>query len=306
MSILLKEEIKEILLDELNRCEDSLQLVSAFCKESVIQYIDENLNNSVAKKRLLVRFTKADLLCGVTDFSLYDYCQKHGWEMYVRFDLHAKIFIFDSLRCIIGSSNLTNKGFLSEDGNFEVGTYDHLDNDDYEKINQLFFSSILMTQEIYEKMKEQLDSSKKDNHLADGSWSEDIMNIEPQNDILFAADLPPYGSLSSYQGQDILFLGLNKGWTKETMKAAFKKSKCYKWLERNLKENNNEMFFGSLTDRLHDCIVNDPKPYRKEVKIYLANMLSLIELLNIEAIHIDRPNYSQRIVYLGDSLPEGF
>jgi hypothetical protein len=90
------------------------------------------------------------------------------------------------------------------------------------------------------------------------------------------------------------------------VKAAFKKSKCYKWLVRVLRENNNEMFFGSLTAQLHDCIVNDPKPYRKEVKIYLANMLSLIELLNIETIQIDRPNYSQRVVYLGDLLPADF
>ena len=55
------------------------------------------------------------------------------------------------------------------------------------------------------------------------------------------------------------------------------------------------MFFGELSARLYSVVVSDPKPYRKDVKKMLSNLLKLIEELEMEEIVIDRPNYSQRI-----------
>ena len=55
------------------------------------------------------------------------------------------------------------------------------------------------------------------------------------------------------------------------------------------------MYFGELSARLHNVVVADPKPYRKDIKQMLANLLRLIEELEMEEIVIDRPNYSQRI-----------
>ena len=45
----------------------------------------------------------------------------------------------------------------------------------------------------------------------------------------------------------------------------------------------------------YSVVVSDPKPYRKDVKKMLSNLLKLIEELEMEEIVIDRPNYSQRI-----------
>ena len=55
------------------------------------------------------------------------------------------------------------------------------------------------------------------------------------------------------------------------------------------------MFFGELSAKLHDALVTDPKPYRREVKQMLTNLLLLVEKLDMEDVEIDRPNYSQRI-----------
>ena len=55
------------------------------------------------------------------------------------------------------------------------------------------------------------------------------------------------------------------------------------------------MYFGKLSESLHIAVVSDPKPYRKDIKIMLMNLLKLIKKLEIEEIIIDRPNYSQRI-----------
>lgn len=54
-------------------------------------------------------------------------------------------------------------------------------------------------------------------------------------------------------------------------------------------------YFGGVTAALHNTLVNDPKPYRKEVKDLLANTLGWIKALDINEIAIDTPNHSQRI-----------
>lgn len=55
------------------------------------------------------------------------------------------------------------------------------------------------------------------------------------------------------------------------------------------------MFFGELSASLHNAVISDPKPYRKDIKQMLANMLRLIEELKMDEVVIDRPNYSQRV-----------
>ena len=51
----------------------------------------------------------------------------------------------------------------------------------------------------------------------------------------------------------------------------------------------------TIYEKLHNALVEDPKPYRREVKELLSNLLSWVEELEMEEIVIDRPNYSQRI-----------
>ena len=63
-----------------------------------------------------------------------------------------------------------------------------------------------------------------------------------------------------------------------------------------LKGNDGCMYFGELSQNLHNALISDPKPYRRDVKKMLANLLSLIEKLGMEEIVIDRPNYSQRVM----------
>ena len=55
------------------------------------------------------------------------------------------------------------------------------------------------------------------------------------------------------------------------------------------------MYFGALSEKLHNALVSDPKPYRRDVKQMLTNLLSLCNQLGMEEIVIDRPNYSQRV-----------
>lgn len=61
------------------------------------------------------------------------------------------------------------------------------------------------------------------------------------------------------------------------------------------KHENHELYFGEASVLLHNVLLNDPKPYRKEVKELLGNLLRWIEILKYEEICVDRPKHSQRI-----------
>ena len=61
------------------------------------------------------------------------------------------------------------------------------------------------------------------------------------------------------------------------------------------------MYFGQLTAELHDALVEDPKPYRKDVKTLLA----WAQALQMEEVVIDKPSHSQRVrlVFLIPPVP---
>ena len=91
----------------------------------------------------------------------------------------------------------------------------------------------------------------------------------------------------------VLTFGLN---AQITGQYYFSETKCYLWLKEELKKkDNHELYFGEATALLHNVLLNDPKPYRKEVKDLLSNLLSWITALDCEEIVVDRPNHSQRI-----------
>lgn len=76
----------------------------------------------------------------------------------------------------------------------------------------------------------------------------------------------------------------------------FKRTKIFSWLYGSLADSaNNEMYFGELTVNLHSALVDDPRPYRKDVKLMLANLIGWVEALSDCGISVDRPQYSQRV-----------
>ena len=92
------------------------------------------------------------------------------------------------------------------------------------------------------------------------------------------------------------FLELSGNVEKDKLKQAFRWSKAFTWLYKTLSEKENrECYFGELSEKLHKALINDPKPYRKEVKDLLANLLGWVEYCDYDFIKVDRPRYSQRV-----------
>lgn len=297
MGLLFSNEIRNQLEKELKRAENDIQIISAYCKKTAIQFVENCVANSMQRKRLMVRFSFADIVSGASDLEIYEFCRNNGWELYMRLDLHAKTYVFDKMRCIIGSANLTSRGVnLMEESNYEIAFLSTISDDELSRIDLLFDDAVRVDDELYKALTEC--ASK---HNATGpvknDWDESILQLfNSKVDVLFTYDFPNCDSLSNLKIDSLDFLGLPSGWTTATVKKAFMKSNVYRWLKSVLEQKvNNEIYFGELSALIHDVIINDPKPYRKEVKELQSNLLNWIVELDIEEIQIDRPKHSQRI-----------
>lgn len=296
MTILFSKEILSVINNELKNATESVQIISAYCKMDAFKTINTYIPSKITKKRIMIRFRLDDLLSGSTDFEVLRFCMCFGWEVYIRFDLHAKTYVIDNKRCMLGSANITKNGLnINKLGNTEMTTLFNMDKSDVTKIENLFNHSIRVDVALLHELEKQYHEFKMINQIPKEhkSWDRKINSLfNPHIDILFTHELPSYDKieLNTY----IEFLD-NTFYNIEALKDSFRWSNSYMWLLETLKNNNGEMYFGELTQKLHSVIINDPKPFRKEVKILLHNLLYYTEKLEMDEITIDRPNYSQRI-----------
>ena len=79
------------------------------------------------------------------------------------------------------------------------------------------------------------------------------------------------------------------------LQAAFRKATMFQWLVDSLRSRSSGIYFGELTARLQQVLLDDPAPKRFEVKVLLQNLLCWVSSLDISEVIIDRPSYSQRI-----------
>ena len=295
MSILFSNEIMDAVVKELQNASDSVHIITAYCKEKTLMYLDSEICETVLQKKLLVRFRLDDVIKGSTDFEILNYAIKHGWKVYLRFDLHAKTYIVDNKRGLIGSANVTNSGLnIGKRGNMEMAAFVDIEPKDIEKIRSLFDDAILVDTEIYENLKQQFNSINRADAGESHSWNSSIMELfQPRIETLFSYELPENFEFKS--GEYFQFLDEVYDGNKEKFKEIFRWSNVFLWLLNTLRNNNGCMYFGELSANLHNSVVSDPKPYRKDIKQMLANLLRLIEELEMEEVIVDRPNYSQRI-----------
>jgi len=301
MEIIFSKEILAQLEIELGKTKDDVQVISAFCKGPALAFVQDRLADSVSRKRLLVRFTLADILTGATDAGLYQFCEKHGWDMYVQFNLHAKTYIFDRKRCLIGSANTTGKGIgLATNSNIEISAISDIEPDDLTKIDALFSAATKLDADLYAKMCRDIENAVAAPKEPAPMWSADILAQVKDEAVasLFSYEFPaaPFADNISNNSFDFLNIEQEPATINE-VKTVFATSRAYKWLVQTLKNaEGHELYFGALTVELHNALVSDPMPYRKEVKDLLANLLAWVSVLATDTIAIDIPvRHSQRV-----------
>mgnify|MGYP000594202145 CR=1 FL=1 len=289
--IQLIEELKK----ELKKTSRRVDIITAFCKIDSLKYLDEYIPKDVIK-RLLIRFRLSDLLMGVTDIELFEYCKNNNWELYIDTNLHAKIYLVDNT-CYIGSANLTNGGLgITKIGNIEVSYKFELNKEeDNIKLEKLFDESIKLDDILYQKMKIDYKENKHIN-VKEVKWNNEIEEkLKEKFDILLQEDFP----INEYPNNlktDEGYLGIEMNDSMEEIKRKFEDTKIMKWLIYILKsKENKEIYFGELTERIHTLIFKEPKVYRMEVKDLQSKLYNWLIILNYDYLSIDTPIHSTRI-----------
>lgn len=294
--------------------QQELSIISAYITIEGIDWILNKVPKNV-KCRVLSRWSCSDLLFGASDLEVYQKLKERGYSLYILSDLHAKVTVIDNNGLFLGSANVTNSGLrLVPGGNREIGTFIIPDDEDLKLIEALFNEGIYLTEELYEKFKEELILLKReiDKIPPRHNWSKKLLSElrkTPQQiwvtetmwcqspEQLIGNNI----NLNSPEVQhDLALLGFDISeqpqLSSENLKKPFLNSRIWDWLigKLNSKENK-EIYFGELTESLHNSFLDDPTPYRKTVKGLLSNLLEWTTSLGSDFIVIDRPNYSQRI-----------
>lgn len=264
----------EYQLSKSNRC----VCYSAFFTEKASKWLIEN-RSFLSDDRLLIRALPADFYAGACSINAIKAVLLHGLNVKMSSALHAKIYAFDD--CVYsGSANLTAKGLaLIDSHNQELGTKTDLSSEDLNLLEHLWIQAVPITSETLAKMEKFLEDQKKSDLKEISSqilWPKEV--LQEKRD-LYCSDFP-----QDYPTLDVRWL--TEGSLKQTL--------AYEWL-RGVIEKNGEVSFGFLSSNLHNVLYDDPKPYRREIKTLLSNLLSAITNLDVKTLEVIKPRHRQLV-----------
>lgn len=258
--------------------------------------------------RILVRWRPGDLLAGASDLAAYSLAKSLGFQFWIKQDFHGKVFLLPDCGVLVGSANMTMAGMgLSATSNAEVCTLVPPRHSNLELVNSLFQGALLMNDGLFQEFSEALALMPMVGNEAI-EWPDELMRklnpIGSTDKFLaseFLNELPiidDSGNVRVTSAQDRGLLGLvAESNDMKTVVKAFTSLKAYRWLIATLQSHGDEMYFGALTQELHNSLLEDPRVYRSEVKQLLGVLLEWCSLLPGLQVSVDRPNHSQRIKY---------
>lgn len=281
-------------------------ICSAYIKLGILKEISSYTKQKDI--RILARWDLNDLVGGASDIECYQFAKENGWQFFINNSLHAKIYYFPPAGILSGSANATNSGLgLAPKSNREASTIVEINDYNLRFIDNLFNDSILLTDSIFHDLNNAYNNIEKKNAYV--QWPNSILEIfSPKvysnakfmlSECLISDGLEIFNSLSANTEEsinDLSMLAIPPNLFDRTyISNKFIHSKIFLWTKEVIKENNGSINFGGLTYALHNALLEDPKPYRSEVKILVKNIYSWVRLVGDErtGIAYDRPNYSE-------------
>jgi len=262
--------------------------------------------------RVLARWDSRDLVSAASDLEVYEIVSARGFEFFINQRLHGKCVLIDDARLFVGSANLTASGLqLGIQGNLECGTMMEASEADRATIRDMFADSVRISPSLYLEIKafivplltaserrdivfpasimEKLQSS------VNGLWVRELLWTEGPQAI--SRDEPD-------ARHDLMLLDavLGPSPTLEELGPLFERTRCCRWLTSELCAHGGQLYFGEATELLHNALLEDPKPYRKEVKFLLRNLFVWSAAALPQRFVLDAPHYSQRITLAAPSF----
>ena len=320
--ILSTSEFRDKLQTQLNSAKQEIIVLSAFLKENALEWLFDN--SDVRKISVVSRWSPNDLVTGVSDSSCYKFCRQNGIRFGIASGLHAKVYCIDGY-VFVGSANATNRGLaLSSQHNDEFGVCVVAGYAVHQKLNDYLRSVTWVDDELYSQIKAELDQMPKSDQSLIPVWSDRIRSkLRKESQYIWMHELPfnePYQLLTCYNESsdsiehDLELLGLTRDYlTLERAATAFSSSRAYEWCH-NVIRVNEPLWFGGFTHTLHNAILDDPTPYRRDVKQLTRVLFSWLKLFP-SSFEVSRPRHSEVITLVQNddhldsrlvaSLPEG-
>ena len=310
-NILGTEAFRNLLGQSLDKAKEQIIILSAFVKIKGINWLVDKISKEKISCTIISKWDHSDIAQGASDLECYEISKQNGWQFKVLKNLHAKIMLIDKKELFIGSPNLTAKGMsLTPVPNKEMGVKLEANQNDIRIINNLVDESILIDDQIYKDLLGWKNNLPK---LEKPSYSEFPVDIkkrlEENYDKLWVHNFPwctaeellDTKENSENVQHDLELFGLDRdNLEKEVIIKNIQNSKIYHWLINQInKQENKELYFGNLSSIIHNSLLDDPRPYRKDVKIFQVNLYSYIKLFLKDMIKIDVPyEKSERITLI--------
>jgi hypothetical protein len=291
-------ETKEFALELaklISSSKNSICILSAYLTLPGISWLLERLPEDVQVK-ICVRLSISDVFKGATDLSALRLAINAGCIVSMHRALHAKIYVFDRSDIMLGSANLTGNGLcIHSAGNLEIGTYLKADNHCLELVDKVVSDAVSLNSDDVDRLEEFVSGHyDQDVSILPSDWPDGLVDISSG---IWVADFPwePFSDGVHFNQHDQDLFGIAAS-PHNNIGLKFCSLPCLHWLKRQLNSKpEKSMFFGELSQCLHDELMDDPAPYRKGVKSLLQNLLTFCASYPECGLVIDRPNYSQRI-----------
>ena len=132
-------------------------------KIETLKTLIESTNNV---KAVFVRWEPKDIITGASDLEIYPYLKSKGISLFRNPRIHLKAYLDDFKRCFLTSANISSRALNLppySNYNYEIGTIvENLGIEDRLYFNIIESDSILITDNIYSQLKEQLPEKKKE------------------------------------------------------------------------------------------------------------------------------------------------
>ncbi len=300
-SLLNTETFRNLLGSALENSSKSVIILSAYVKKIGVNWLKEKIGNKNIKCTIVTRWNKGDLAQGSSDLECYSLAKANGWSFKVLTDLHAKVMLVDNDNLFIGSPNLTGRGMsLVPVSNEELGIKVKALKEDLKIINQLVDDAAIVNDDIIKELEEwqkNLPKIEKPSYPDFPTNIKDKLN-EKYNKLwvhnfpwVTAEELLKASPINENIKHDLELFGLKKdNLEKNIIKKNLLNSKIYFWLVNQIKkQENQELYFGNLSSIIHNSLLDDPKPYRKNIKELQANLYTYIKIFLEDDIIIDVP-----------------
>lgn len=297
MLILDGKELKQKLEFAFIQSKSKIVVISAYVTQPAMKWLLENIPKNV-NVTLVCRLKPYDVIGGATSVSALKNALDSGWKVSCLDILHAKIYAIDDKEIFIGSANCTSNGLMIYGkGNLEACTKIEASQENLDFINKVVNASVMLDENLLGKMQVFLDNVNKEHKTTE--WPDELF---PQSKELWVKDFFWCNLLNNENTDDeklhdLDILGLEELLPEdEEFRNRVKNSRAVKWLITNLKDSEDyELYFGNISQRLHNTLEDDPTPYRKDVKILLQNLLSYCKICLPDVIEISRPRHSERV-----------